>query len=100
MNSSSVDAPLVAQLREAPVDPRIVALRAMFPDYDDLVLCVSTLHGRAAPYLIGVDRQSVLDSVGGNQDRAIDTLLGMSDPNYKSETRPEEQHSLVSQSLS
>lgn len=35
-------------------------------------------------------RQSVLDSVGGNQDRAIDALLGMSDPEYKSETRVEE----------
>ena len=32
-------------------------------------------------------RQSVLDSVDGNQDRAIDKLLGMSDPEYK------EQHS-------
>lgn len=32
-------------------------------------------------------RQSVLDSVGGNQDKAIDKLLGMSDPEYK------EQHS-------
>jgi len=28
---------------------------------------------------------SVLDSVGGNQDRAIDALLGISDPEYKGE---------------
>jgi len=28
-------------------------------------------------------RQSVLDSVNGNQDKAIDKLLGMSDPEYK-----------------
>jgi hypothetical protein len=27
----------------------------------------------------------VLESVGGNQDRAIDALLGMSDPEYKAE---------------
>lgn len=27
----------------------------------------------------------MLDSVGGNQDRAIDALLGMSDPEYKGE---------------
>jgi hypothetical protein len=43
LNHSNVDAPLVSQLREAPVDPRVVALRAMFPDYDDLVLCVYTI---------------------------------------------------------
>ncbi|KAF4620916.1 hypothetical protein D9613_000306 [Agrocybe pediades] len=48
-------------------DPAIAPLRAMFPDYDDLIL------------------QSVLQSSGGNQDRAIDTLLGMSDPEYRSE---------------
>lgn len=72
LNPVNVDAPPVSQLREAPVDQRVVALRAMFPDYDDLIL------------------QSVLDSVGGNQDQAIDALLGMSDPNYKSERRPEE----------
>ncbi|KAF5321384.1 hypothetical protein D9619_001527 [Psilocybe cf. subviscida] len=56
-----------AQEREAVNDPRIIALRGMFPDYDDLIL------------------QSVLDSAGGNQDRAIDILLGMSDPDYRSE---------------
>jgi hypothetical protein len=28
-----------AQTREAVVDPRVVALRGMFPDYDDLILC-------------------------------------------------------------
>ena len=27
------------QTREAVVDPRVVALRGMFPDYDDLILC-------------------------------------------------------------
>ncbi|KAG6900724.1 hypothetical protein C0993_003750 [Termitomyces sp. T159_Od127] len=46
-------------------DPRLAALRALFPNYDDLVL------------------SSVLDSVHGDQDRAIDALLGMSDPEYK-----------------
>lgn len=39
-SSEDVDTPLVSRLREAPVDPRVVALRAMFPDYDDLILCV------------------------------------------------------------
>lgn len=34
------------------------------------------------------NRQSVLESVGGDQDRAIDLLLGMSDPNFKSEAPP------------
>lgn len=53
-----------------PTDPQIAALKAIFPDYDDVIL------------------QSVLQSVNGNQDRAIDVLLGMSDPNFKSETPP------------
>ncbi|GLB37813.1 putative CUE domain containing protein [Lyophyllum shimeji] len=61
----------LVQVEERPADPRIAALRAMFPDYDDLIL------------------QSVLASVNGNQDRAIDTLLGMSDPEYKGEPTPE-----------
>ena len=26
--------------RDTVIDPRVVALRAMFPDYDDLILCV------------------------------------------------------------
>ena len=26
------------------VDPRIIALRAMFPDYDDIILCVRSTH--------------------------------------------------------
>ena len=43
LNSDAIDAPLVSQLREAPIDPRVVALRALFPDYDDLILCVSKL---------------------------------------------------------
>lgn len=33
-------------------------------------------------------RQSVLESVGGDQDSAIDALLGMSDPEYRSDSRP------------
>lgn len=95
LNSSDVNAPLVSQLREAPVDPRVVALRAMFPDYDDLVLCVSRYQCAYVP-LTCVNRQSVLDSVGGDQDRAIDVLLGMSDPNYASEVRPAESQPIVS----
>lgn len=37
---------------------------------------------------IGIYRQSVLQSVDGNQERAIDALLGMSDPDYRSEAPP------------
>ncbi|KAK7005950.1 CUE domain-containing protein [Favolaschia claudopus] len=53
--------------RELVADPRLNTLRAMFPDFDDSLL------------------QSVLDSVQGNTDRAIDALLGMSDPDYQGE---------------
>jgi hypothetical protein len=49
-----------------PVNPAIAPLKAMFPDFDDAVL------------------QSVLDSVNGDQDAAVDVLLGMSDPGYVS----------------
>ncbi|KAG5639456.1 hypothetical protein H0H81_001578 [Sphagnurus paluster] len=58
------------QQQQPNADPRISGLRAMFPDYDDLVL------------------QSVFESVGGDQDRALDALLGMSDPEYKPEPAP------------
>lgn len=33
--------------------------------------------------------QSVLDSVDGDQDRAIEALLGMSDPDYVSKDPPQ-----------
>lgn len=52
------------------VDPRIASLHAMFPDFDDSLLL------------------SVLQSVNGDQDLAIDTLLGMSDPDYVSQPLP------------
>jgi hypothetical protein len=35
-------------------------------------------------------RQSVLESVGGDQDSAVDTLLGMSDPEHVSTAIPEQ----------
>ncbi|KAF9527315.1 hypothetical protein CPB83DRAFT_400765 [Crepidotus variabilis] len=62
-----------AQQRESPIDPRVVALRAMFPDYEDVIL------------------QSVLESVNWNQDRAVDALLTMSDPEYKPEPAAQRQ---------
>ncbi|KAF7322004.1 CUE domain-containing protein [Mycena kentingensis (nom. inval.)] len=73
--------------REMVVDERLGVLRGMFPDFDDSLL------------------QSVLESVGGNTDRAIDLLLGMSDPEYKSEApqvpqqqqRPQTQEELDAQ---
>ncbi|KAI0694977.1 hypothetical protein C8T65DRAFT_710916 [Cerioporus squamosus] len=48
------------------VHPQVEALRAMFPDFDVLVL------------------QSVLESVNYDQERALDILLGMNDPEYVS----------------
>ncbi|KDQ27442.1 hypothetical protein PLEOSDRAFT_1083566 [Pleurotus ostreatus PC15] len=61
------------QIEETPVrevHPRIAALQSMFPTFDEGVL------------------QSVLESVNWDQDQAIDMLLGMSDPEYKPEARP------------
>ncbi|KAL1746455.1 hypothetical protein HDZ31DRAFT_62237 [Schizophyllum fasciatum] len=63
--------PAPAEQTEAPADPRVAALKAMFPDFDDQILL------------------SVLESANGSQDRAIDMLLGMSDPEYKAQNAPE-----------
>ncbi|KAF9653979.1 hypothetical protein BDM02DRAFT_3265126 [Thelephora ganbajun] len=54
---------------EIAINPQVTDLQAIFPDFEPIIL------------------QSVLDSVNGNQEKAIDKLLGMSDPEYK------EQHS-------
>jgi len=62
--------PLPQRPPEDGVDPRIASLHAMFPDFDDSLLL------------------SVLQSVNGDQDQAIDTLLGMSDPDYISQPQP------------
>ncbi|CAE6410970.1 unnamed protein product [Rhizoctonia solani] len=45
-------------------DPAVASLHAMFPDFDLLVI------------------QSVLEATGGDKDQAVDSLLGMSDPEY------------------
>ncbi|KAI9455471.1 hypothetical protein BJY52DRAFT_1280236 [Lactarius psammicola] len=45
-------------------DPKIAPLHAIFPDFDAAIL------------------YSVIDSVGGDQDRAVDALLSMSDPEH------------------
>ncbi|KZV73482.1 hypothetical protein PENSPDRAFT_682774 [Peniophora sp. CONT] len=50
---------------------QLASLHAIFPDFDAETL------------------QSVLESVGGDQDRAVDTLLGMSDPEHVSTAGPE-----------
>ncbi|KAE9389896.1 hypothetical protein BT96DRAFT_1024856 [Gymnopus androsaceus JB14] len=65
--------------RERVRDPQLSVLQGMFPDFDESVL------------------QSVLDSVGGNSDRAIDVLLGMNDPEYRSDARPQEEEPVLSQ---
>ncbi|EEB89557.1 hypothetical protein MPER_12327 [Moniliophthora perniciosa FA553] len=71
--------PTSINANEHPSEPQIAGLKAMFPDFDDAIL------------------QSVLASVRGNQDQAIDMLLGMSDPNYKSEPRSPQQQRVLSQ---
>ncbi|KAH9040202.1 hypothetical protein EDB85DRAFT_195871 [Lactarius pseudohatsudake] len=45
-------------------DPKIAPLHAIFPDFDAAIL------------------YSVVDSVDGDQDRAVDALLSMSDPDH------------------
>ncbi|KAF8629212.1 hypothetical protein AX17_005797 [Amanita inopinata Kibby_2008] len=60
-----------SQRHDTELDPQVTALHAMFPDYDNALL------------------ESVLHSVSGDQNRAIDALLGMSDPQYKSEAHDE-----------
>jgi len=51
-------------------DPKIAQLHAMFPDFDAVIL------------------YSVVDSVGEDQDRAVDALLSMSDPDHVSAVQP------------
>ncbi|KAG1863785.1 hypothetical protein F4604DRAFT_1586677 [Suillus subluteus] len=80
MITLSPQPPAITQAKDTPnlpqrpldvdVDPRIASLHAMFPDFDDSLL------------------SSVLQSVNGDQDLAIDTLLGMSDPDYVSQPLP------------
>ncbi|EPT04691.1 hypothetical protein FOMPIDRAFT_1157008 [Fomitopsis schrenkii] len=70
-----------AQTENEHEHPQVALLRGMFPDFDNVIL------------------QSVLESVNYDQDRAIDVLLGMSDPNYVSSATIEEpqiqQHDLA-----
>ncbi|KAL9711537.1 hypothetical protein Ac2012v2_004608 [Leucoagaricus gongylophorus] len=62
-----------------PRDPQVASLRSIFPDYDEAIL------------------QSVLESVDGDQDRAIDLLLGMNDPDFRSEAMPPTQQPQMAQ---
>ena len=76
----------------------------MFPDYDDLVLYVRS-HIDACFADQHQYRQSVLESVQGNQDRAVDLLLRLSDPEYRGDPEPavtvapQPQHPMVRCSL-
>ncbi|KAG8902459.1 hypothetical protein FRB99_004459 [Tulasnella sp. 403] len=60
--------------QDTDADPKISALHGMFPDFDTMIL------------------QTVLEASDGDQDRAIDMLLGMSDPEYRPQpTAPQPQ---------
>ncbi|KAH7882971.1 hypothetical protein F5I97DRAFT_158441 [Phlebopus sp. FC_14] len=61
--TSSPSSPQPPTVEQA-TDPRIALLKGMFPGFDDAVIL------------------SVLESTSDDQDRAIDILLGMSDPSY------------------
>ncbi|KAG2065093.1 hypothetical protein BDR04DRAFT_1109100 [Suillus decipiens] len=84
MITLSPQPPAITQAEDAPslpqrpldvdVDPRIASLHAMFPDFDYSLLCV--------------DSAMSSQTVNGDQDLAIDTLLGMSDPDYVSQSLP------------
>ncbi|KAG8976714.1 hypothetical protein FRB90_009041, partial [Tulasnella sp. 427] len=62
---AAVPAPPVTVEDEPEVDPKVAGLQAMFPTFDAGVL------------------QSILEVSGGDEDQAIETLLSMSDPEYK-----------------
>ena len=74
--------------------PEVESLKAMFPDLDAAIMCVAVmfiemilsdkLFSSQFVKLTLKSRQSVLESVNGDQERAADVLLGMSDPNYVS----------------
>jgi len=63
------DAPSGAPPPPAPTDPKVAELVIMFPTVD-----------------VGVI-EMILESVGGSQDRAIETLLSMTDPEFKPDDR-------------
>ncbi|KAG8932501.1 hypothetical protein FRC02_001024 [Tulasnella sp. 418] len=68
--SSATPSAVVTPATETQIDPDVAGLQAMFPDFDVLLL------------------ESVLEASGGDFERAVDMLLGMSDPNYKSQAPP------------
>ncbi|RSH94903.1 hypothetical protein EHS25_004709 [Saitozyma podzolica] len=70
---SSAAAPVVPVTTAPPpsADPKVAELQVMFPSIDVSVI------------------EIVLESCGGSQDRAIEQLLAMTDPNFK----PDELHS-------
>ncbi|KAG8935447.1 hypothetical protein FRC01_000054 [Tulasnella sp. 417] len=62
---AATPAPPVTVEDEPELDPKVMGLLAMFPTFDAGVL------------------QSILEVSGGDEDQAIETLLSMSDPEYK-----------------
>lgn len=72
VNTGSLSSPDENTVTSDPIeDPSVAALHSMFPDFDPIIL------------------NSVLESVSGDQDKAVDALLGMSDPSYKPTIRPD-----------
>lgn len=61
--------PAAANDHPPPSDPRVETLLAIFPSFDPSIL------------------QYVLEDVNWDQDRAVDVLLGMSDPTHVPQTR-------------
>ena len=85
---SSQPAPtLSVDLNQPHQDPQVVSLQAIFPDFDVAILYVS-LESLIIGMNLNFDSQSVLESAGGNQDRAVDMLLGMNDPDYVPQEQP------------
>ena len=88
-DTSSTPEPPVQDLpAQQPENPALMSLKAIFPDFDEAVLCV--VSWPCILWLItNFASLSVLESVGGDQDRALDIILGMSDPDYVSQAAAE-----------
>lgn len=64
-DNAEAQAPMAQAPAPTPTDPKVLELVAMFPTIDVPVI------------------ELVLETSGGSVDRAIETLLGMTDPDFK-----------------